>query len=291
MPTVFKVLGRDDVQIRPFAVHKTHVITFTSGSGSVPAGEMNIATGIASSSLNDFDPNKSAQNDNGTYQIPLYSTVKNTFYTSGSAVVVTGSEAWMNWSAGGDFNRKFPLSSSVHVVNIPQNIYGEGVRRGTFQLSAPSAGTGTLVDDGKGRLYVSQSASGSDKIVGNMFYKLGVAVVNRLESAGATGELIQDNGLYIDNGDAVQATFDSTQTLYEYSITATAEPSEFNYTLNTTAHNTASVNAMASGTLSPYITTVGLYDNKYRLVAVAKLPRPIKRLSRSAQSFVIRFDL
>jgi hypothetical protein len=42
--------------------------------------------------------------------------------------------------------------------------------------------------------------------------------------------------------------------------------------------------------LAPYITTIGLYDNELNMVAVAKLPQPIKSLPDFPVNFIIRFD-
>ncbi len=42
--------------------------------------------------------------------------------------------------------------------------------------------------------------------------------------------------------------------------------------------------------LTPFITTIGLYDDDCQLVAVAKLPQPIKSLPNIDMNFIIRFD-
>lgn len=42
--------------------------------------------------------------------------------------------------------------------------------------------------------------------------------------------------------------------------------------------------------LAPYITTIGLYDDSLNLVAVAKLPQPIKSEPNYPVNFIIRFD-
>jgi len=42
--------------------------------------------------------------------------------------------------------------------------------------------------------------------------------------------------------------------------------------------------------LAPFITTIGLYDDNYDLVAVAKLPQPIKSEPDIPVNFIIRFD-
>jgi hypothetical protein len=42
--------------------------------------------------------------------------------------------------------------------------------------------------------------------------------------------------------------------------------------------------------LAPYITTIGLYDDGLNMVAVAKLPKPIKSLPDYPVNFIVRFD-
>ena len=42
--------------------------------------------------------------------------------------------------------------------------------------------------------------------------------------------------------------------------------------------------------LAPYITTIGLYDDALNMVAVAKLPEPIKSLPDYPVNFIVRFD-
>jgi hypothetical protein len=42
--------------------------------------------------------------------------------------------------------------------------------------------------------------------------------------------------------------------------------------------------------LAPYITTIGLYDNELNMVAIAKLPQPIKSEPNYPINFIIRFD-
>lgn len=42
--------------------------------------------------------------------------------------------------------------------------------------------------------------------------------------------------------------------------------------------------------LAPYITTIGIYDNEGDMVAIAKLPTPIKNLPDYDMNFIVRFD-
>ena len=322
-----KILGSDDVTIRPFKVHKSQLLTYISGSdvsgsasGTGAFADMNVATAqrfplvttFASGTvlagpdsgtaiiltqsvleLNEFDVNTSPQNEDGTFQEPLFSTVEHTFYTSGAE---SGSATF---AAAGDGIRNFPLSESAYIVNIAQRKFGEGIRPGTFELS--TAGSGTIVDDSKGRLFVS-GTGGSLNVVGNVFYNLGVAVVNRLTSSVGL-ELIQETGMFFGSGSTLQTNFEATVKYFEYTIMTRLDAFEFNFSNNPSFFGRAGsgptlqgigpklLDLVESGTLSPYITSIGLYNDRQELVAVARLPRPLKRLVESQQSFIIRFDI
>lgn len=307
-----KTLGSENVTVRPFKVHKSQTVTYTSGSGVF--AEMNVATAkqfpvvttFASATilsgpnsgaatiltqsvlqLNDFTVNSAPTNEDGTFQEPLFGTVEHTFYTSGAE---SGSATF---AAAGDGIRNFPLSESIYVVNIAQRVYGEGIRPGTFVASTPSAGSGTIIDDGKGRLYVSGSG-GSLNVVGNIFYNLGVAAINRLKTAEGV-ELIQETGMFFGEADVFQVNVDASLKLFEYTIMARLNSNEFNFSSNPSFFKKVSsgekvLDLVESGTLSPYVTTIGLYNDRQQLVATARLPRPLKRLVSSQQSFIIRFD-
>lgn len=54
-------------------------------------------------------------------------------------------------------------------------------------------------------------------------------------------------------------------------------------------YNSASIDPTGSY-LAPYITTIGLYDDNGDMVAIAKLPQPIKNLPDYDLNFLIRFD-
>ena len=45
-----------------------------------------------------------------------------------------------------------------------------------------------------------------------------------------------------------------------------------------------------SGTLKPYITTIGLYDDKAQMLAVAKLSTPVQKLDDVDMNFFVRWD-
>tara|TARA_Y100000389_G_scaffold193807_1_gene223011 strand:- start:32 stop:1135 length:1104 start_codon:yes stop_codon:yes gene_type:complete len=54
-------------------------------------------------------------------------------------------------------------------------------------------------------------------------------------------------------------------------------------------HTSASIDPTGSY-LAPFITTIGLYDDDNNMIAVAKLPKPIKNLPDYDMNFIVRFD-
>jgi hypothetical protein len=54
-------------------------------------------------------------------------------------------------------------------------------------------------------------------------------------------------------------------------------------------HTSASIDPTGSY-LAPFITTIGLYDDDNNMIAVAKLPKPIKNLPDYDVNFIVRFD-
>lgn len=74
----------------------------------------------------------------------------------------------------------------------------------------------------------------------------------------------------------------------DYRYTSSVNPSTYfagfeHYELSGSMDSTGSF-------LAPFITTIGLYDDNCDLVAVAKLPQPIKSESEMPVNFIIRFD-
>jgi len=288
-PLVYKTFGTDGVSIRPYKTHKTQNYVYTSGSNSNPA-EITFGEGIAFATasglitgsygtvetqtrtlVDGFVSASSSANIDGTFKEPLFESVQNLFYSSNPL-----SSGSITFPLGGDGDRGWTPSGSIYVFNIAQQAYGETIRPGTFQLTI----SGSIFTDtnGAGRIY-----SGSS-LVGNIFYPHGLCVLDK------TSNLIQ-----ITSGTSLDIQFDATQTIYEYQVMATINPGEFNYSFNPSALRFTTEGAkvldeMSTGSLSPYITSIGLYNNSYELIAVAKVPRPIKRLNKSQQTFVIRFD-
>lgn len=76
--------------------------------------------------------------------------------------------------------------------------------------------------------------------------------------------------------------------LYSFQYQCRMSPSEFNRSNNITAYTQTSEGVVQ--THSPYITTVGLYNDSNQLLAVGKISQPIKKSSVIQQTVIIQFD-
>jgi hypothetical protein len=207
-------------------------------------------------------------------------------------------------------SRYFPTGSDeeIAVISIPSNLFGEYLKPGTVSISSASL---NLYDDGLGNLL-----SASLK-VGDVIYEHGVIIIT---NAGIPG--FPDGYGFVNYGTAVYdstlsntfysslitCSFESTVTIHETQYKCTIRENEFNFSNNPslTSGSTAISNGSGSsfpqpgdGKLndnvtgsyfSPYITTVGLYNNNKELIAVAKLAQPLPVSSVTDTSILINFD-
>jgi hypothetical protein len=104
------------------------------------------------------------------------------------------------------------------------------------------------------------------------------------------------------NANAWTMTYQGTHAIYENEVLVRVPKDEFNLTFNPTAVNssedptlkaafTGSNNQDSSGSLTPYITTIGLYNDKLELLAVAKLGQAVQKRDDIDMNFVIRWDI
>jgi len=69
-----------------------------------------------------------------------------------------------------------------------------------------------------------------------------------------------------------------------------------NHTLNTSVRDQASSNPYnlegftSNSFFKPFVTTVGLYNDAFELLAIAKLGSPIRCSDETDTTFVVRFD-
>ena len=111
--------------------------------------------------------------------------------------------------------------------------------------------------------------------------------------------LINNNiqGVLISNHDWLKnIKFQGSHLIYENEYKCTIDESEFNSTLNLTVRKNKSLQEenlanFATGSLfKPYITTVGLYNEKNELLVVGKLGQPIRTSNETDTTLVVRWD-
>ena len=210
-------------------------------------------------------------------------------------------------------------TGSLTWLSIPYLCYGDGIQKKSVTLTDKSSGTSLIIkDDGEGNLYdtgfsSSLKSAGSSSIsasyVGNVFYEHGNFIFipptasfdgsTETYNTGQYGKICQGRS----NSDGFDLTFNNNLTNFEVVVDCVAGENEFNFTMNDSIRTKYSGSEktedyegqlidMATGsTFEPYITTIGLYDDNRRLLAVGKLGRPIRKDPKLSFSFKVRFDI
>ena len=122
---------------------------------------------------------------------------------------------------------------------------------------------------------------------------LGYAIYGRSDLWWKTSSDIHvDNFVETTN---ITMSFSSSFTIYETQYKCTIGESEFNYTLNPTVINNTSNNGtvydyVTGSYFSPYVTTVGLYNNDNELMAVGKLAQPLPTSRTTDTTILVNID-
>lgn len=200
-------------------------------------------------------------------------------------------------------DRFFPTGSNsiVGVISIPSNLYGEYIKLNSVTVSTPNY---TISDDGNGNML-----SGSQK-VGDIIYEHGIIILTNdgIDPEGDQGYGYVTYGTatygvddtnfineFIDTS-AITCSFESTTTIYESQYKCTLRQNEFNFTQNPTIISGSSTdstlyNFATSSYFTPYVTTVGMYNNANELIAVAKLAQPLPISQVTDTSILVNLDL
>jgi hypothetical protein len=317
--SVFKPFITSDVLISPFEVNKS--FTF-KGDSEFTASNVEIDRYIGENITSSLWV--SGSNPTGQINIQdkalIYNSVKELYYSnyltnpSGSPAgtasfnpdgTITGPAYTPNYynylSTTLPTYRYLPTGSGdiIGVISIPSNLFGEYLKPTTVTLTY---GNITLQDDGLGNMLY-----GSLK-VGDVIYEHGLII---LTNDGITGQngygyIIYGSGVY-GSGDQqfinnfittpnLTCSFESTVTIYESQYKCTLRQNEFNFSQNPTlisgSLNSGIIYDFATGSyFTPYITTVGLYNNNHELVAVAKLSQPLPTSAVTDTTILVNLDL
>ena len=153
-----------------------------------------------------------------------------------------------------------------------------------------------------------ESTAYQEDIVGNTFYEQGLlSLTNTNYPRYFSGSLHEGTATVGNSSAAVfsenfKLSLKNTRRIYEHKIKCHTKASDFNLSLNPTllkpiidecgnVTNSEELRDFATkADFNPYLTTVGLYDEFGRMLAVAKLAKPIQKLQNVDMTFVVRFD-
>lgn len=88
--------------------------------------------------------------------------------------------------------------------------------------------------------------------------------------------------------------FQNKYIIHELNIKIEISEDEFNYSQNPTLQSGSNgylKEFAIDNDFSPYITTIGLYNDVNQLLAVAKLGKPLKKTNKNDMVFKIKFDI
>ena len=185
-------------------------------------------------------------------------------------------------------NTQSPLSASARIDNTDKlyiggyttgsNLTGviDEVRIFNKSLSATEIGSLATPDLTTGTLLQTNH-------VGNIFAKQGIAVVST-----------PDYRFHNIVNDFISFAYKSTVTIYELGVVVKLDAGDFNMSLNPTLtvdNDITYRSFVTSSTFTPYITTIGLYDDAGQLLAIGKLAQPIKKPANVDLNFLVRMDL
>jgi hypothetical protein len=204
--------------------------------------------------------------------------------------------------------RFIPTASGaeIGVISIPSKIFGEYIVPGSLIISS---GSFVLLDDTEGNIILS----GSGLNFGNVIYPQGMVILTNSASYTANGGgsgaggFLWGSSLYgtaiwgavsipsitgFISGD-ITCSFSSSMTIYETQYKCTIRESEFNATLNPSARDSeGTLKGNVTGSFfSPYVTTVGLYDELQNLLAVGKLAQPLPTSDTTDTTILVNLDM
>jgi len=297
----YKQFLASDIIITPFEVNKGFIFNASEFTNSNVSIDRFLGKNITSSIFNPLtDPTTGYISTQ--YQRLVYSSIQELYYsnylsssygdkinrpilipgvdTEGDRLVgLKTNQSYNNYSQNTlSYPKFFPTSSnaSIGIISIPVGLFGDYIQPNSFTFSTP---LGQLTDDGEGNII------SNGNIVGNIFYPHGLITVT-----SASDVTIND---FVTSTFAT-CSFLSSFKIQETQYKCTIRQNEFSFTLNPSV-----VSSSAEGTLygfvtesyfSPYITTVGLYDEAQNLLAIGKLAQPLPSSPTTDTTILINLD-
>ncbi|MDA8978371.1 hypothetical protein N9F67_00710 [bacterium] len=295
-----KTLTTSDIIVTPFTVNKQYSYT-----GTPP--------GYSTSSVFVVDGSNSTYPLNGGLvgtgsEALVYNSIKQLYYSN----YLSGSNGQISEAATASFNpdgtitgpfyttnylnniqsiddlRSFPIGNNdeISVLSIPSTQFGEYIKPGSVTFLRDD-GSIRYEDDGQGNLLLSNTQGK----IGNVIYKEGIIIWTGAGGVGGTNSFTNPQ-------------WQSSLTIFETQYKCTIRANEFNYSLNPSLISTPLrgqdgillsgssqySNFVTGSNFTPYVTTVGLYNEAQDLIAVGKLSQPLPTSQTTDTTILINLD-
>ena len=284
--------GRDDIIYTTFQAQPSYIVENNGGqvTGSVYLEKPFQDSGLATRAFFGFSEKEGGLSEKHP---PFTSSVDFVTAVSGA----TNSTTWFAVKKFYDYYSGFntdyqpyytgSLATTFRIVTIPEIYYDRSITTGTFTASDyNAAGTQRFIyDNGRGGLY---SGSLSGTLVGHIFYSEGIAVLTK-------GDL-NDFATVSPNNNKWRVQFRGTHNIPTTIYRCRAPAGELNATTNESFFYTPTTgdfkNCMIplSQSMVPFISTVGLYNEDYELVGMARLAKPVKKNLHQDVLIKLRLD-
>lgn len=311
---MLKEIPKSDIVVRPFKVYKEWALD-----------EGDITPLYGTNQTSSYDAETDIKNSNGISKKTLYNSIKSQFYlNSATASIVT--EVGKRESYASTNERV--IGDTIGVISIPQQYYGEGVKVGSLtveygSITATDDSNSNLIDSAsniKGNIFYDRGlivltdgiSDGSTLSSFDISYR-STMTINENEIFLSVNENefnVSQNptAVYEVGGTKQNITITKPNTLLVdgETDTITAYTPGVKYIKNSNYPFVSTYDGVSKGSfddyivsssvdqtgsyLAPFITTIGLYDNELNMVAIAKLPKPIKSLPDYPVNFIVRFD-
>ena len=294
--STFKKFTSNDIIVTPFTVNKSfsyvgtaptnndegafrvngkNVAYPTDGTGTIGTG----STALVYNSIKQLYYTNYLSSSNGE----VSEAVTASFNPDGTISGLFNSTNYNNYIQSNGEKRYISTASgaNISVLSIPTKQFGEYIKPGSFLAN-------NVKDNGQGNI-----VNNSDVIIGNIIYEAGLVIFGgNIGGSGGTTNTFQD------------ASWESTITLYETQYKCTIRSNELNYSLNPSLlssslrgqnkileSGSAQYEDFVTGSdFSPYVTSIGLYDDEQNLLAVAKLSQPLKTSQTTDTTILINLD-
>jgi len=187
----------------------------------------------------------------------------------------------VSYTSNYGFSRYF--NDYIYMLSIPRDLFGDYINPSTFYLKLEEVTPGdfiTVTDNGEGIL-----VSGS-QVVGIINYSHGTVIFPPNYGINIDECLFQTNN--------ITCSFQSSRTIYETQYKCTIRPEEFNFSLNPSlisGSTEGTVYSFVTGSyFSPYVTTVGFYNEAQELLMVAKLGQPLPTSRTTDTTILVNID-